>query len=329
MVTAIGQQTSWGMAKESTFGTPVVTSRFHRISGEGQGLAINYIEDDAWEPGGYNPTRGDGRVESTRIASGDVTTTVYSRGMGLLLEQIFGGSPDINPLGGSPAAYEHVFALGLLATSMTTQKVIRDNAGNALGAFTYPGTKVTKAEFSIATNAMLKAVVSLFSREERKDIAAAAASYIAGNPFTFKQGTLKFNGTAIADTVKGCTITIERPFDTEDHGLGRNGLVGSLDENAKPVISGTIDSEFANVATYYDRFVGNTSLEMELLFEGATISGSNKETFKLTVPDVRLSDGSPKVGGPGKVTANIPFSGFYNGTDPAITATVITLDAAL
>lgn len=325
----IGQQTVWGFGKETTYGTAVTPNRFHPISGEGQELKIEYVEDDAMQPNTYNASLGARRAEAARHAEGDVNMTVVNKGMGLLLEQIFGTDGVVTSLGGSPVAYQHVFALGLLNKSMTTQKQIRDNSANVLGTFTHPGTKVTKATFTIGAKNLLKLALTLFSQDEKSDISAASASYISAAPFAFKQGFIKFNGTNIADTVKDAEISLERPLDTEAYGLNNGGLASEPAENDMAKIGGSLTSRFENIATFYDRYKANTALALVLLFEGTTISGSNKFSFKLEIPEIRLDGETPKVGGPSTVEHKIPFTGFANGTDAGITATVITTDAAV
>ena len=50
-------------------------------------------------------------------------------------------------------------------------------------------------------------------------------------------------------------------------------------------------------------------------------------TLTIAVPEVRFTGGTPTVGGPDVVVADVPFEGQYDGTNAGITVTYVTPDA--
>lgn len=330
MGVAVGQQTVFGLVEETTYGAAAVPSRFHEISQESLALSLNKIRSNAMRPGGYNPRLGSREVISSRSAAGDFKVDVTNRNMGLLLKHIMGPAltPTVVQQGGT-TAYLHTYLLGLSGgKSLTLQKQLRDNTGAVVAAFDYPGSKIAKAEFTIGTDSMLELNCSVDSRNEAVQGSPAVSSFPATRPFYFAQGLVKLAGTQVTDIIRDASVTIERPMDTDRRGLGNAGLKSEQTENDFPAISGKMSSEFSNL-TNYNRFNSNAALEFVLEFVGANIAGAYNEMFRITIPEIHIDGESPKVGGPDTVKTEIPFTGFFDGTNPAMRIEYLTADTAV
>lgn len=329
---AIGLQTRFGLGEESTFGTAVAPTRFYPISDESLELKKNTIESDAMIPGGYNARQASRRVVSSYGVEGDFNVDVTTRGLGLMLKYLFGPNQTITPTSLFSGVWQYTIPLALSGgKSLTIQKQLYDMAGTAIQAFDYTGCKLTKGEFSVSVDSMLKLGVSVDGRNEVKQASPTAASYTSQKPFSFIGATLKVDGSAIASDiiVKSASVSLERPMDVDRRGLGNAGLKGEQAENDFPMVSGSLDCEFVRAADWYDAFQADTSIALVLLFEGATIASTFKETFELTIPAIKLDGESPKTNGPGVVTTTVPFTGLYDGTNSTITARYVTADTAL
>jgi hypothetical protein len=304
---ATGQQTIFGVAEEITYATPVAPDRFYDILSETLALTQNTIQSNALRGGTRNARLSGRRQISTRTAAGQVKLEVVTNGFGRLLKHILGSTPT-SAQQASTTAYLHTFNLGdQLGKSLTAQKQIRDGAGNAVGTFTYPGAKVIDAEFSISVGNLLDLTLNLDAQNEVTSVAAATASFLAGHPYSFKQGTLLMDGSAVAN-VKDCSIKVANALDVARFFLGSNGLKAEQADNGFVTVTGKLTAEFVDLSLY-NRFQNDTATALVLDFEGNQISGIYNEMFKITVPEIHMSGESPKVGGPGTVTTSVAFEG--------------------
>ena len=236
-------------------------------------------------------------------------------------------TPTVAQQGGT-IAYLHTYLLGLSGgKSLTFQKQVRDNTGTVVAAFDYPGSKIAKAEFTISTDSMLEVNCTVDSRDEVVQASPAIGVYVNSKPFYFAQGLVKLAGTQVTDILKDASVTIEKPMDVDRRGLGNAGRKSEQTENDFPMISGKMSSEFANL-TNYTRFTNNTPLEFILEFTGANIASTFNETLRITIPEIHIDGESPKVGGPDTVKVDLPFTGFFDGTNNAMKIEYLTLDAA-
>jgi hypothetical protein len=89
------------------------------------------------------------------------------------------------------------------------------------------------------------------------------------------------------------------------------------------MVDGALSAEFISAATFYDRFAADTAATLSLVFTSGTSS------LTIAVPEVRFTGGTPTVGGPDVIVADVPFEGQYDGTNAGITITYVTADAAV
>lgn len=327
----IGLQTVFGFGEESAYGTAVAPTRFLPVYNENLELKKNTVISDAIIPGGYNAQSAARRKQSTRDVNGGFQVDATTTSFGLILKCLFGASvaPTITTL--TTGVYQHVYNLNLAGgKSQTFQKHIRDSAGTVIQAFDYPGAKISKGEFSVATNSMLTLKCDVDARDEVKQASPTASSYASQDPFFFRQGTIKIGGSALAADVivKDTNFSIQRPMDVARIGIGNNGLKAEQAENAFPKVSGKFSAEFLRVSDWYDAFTNDTQLSLQYVFQGPLISGGYYKTLTFDLPAIFLDGESPKTTGQGLIATSIPYTTLYDGTNPTIKATYITTDAA-
>lgn len=326
---AVGLETVFGCAVESSYGTPVTVDRFYEIlGGESLKRQNRTLVSQGMRGGARNLRRGSRRVVSGRDAAGNVPMEVATTGFGRLFQQLLGTAPVITSLGGSPTAYSHVYAMGsVLGRSMTLQKQIRDAGGTVIETLTYPGSKMVAATFSISVQQILQFVPTFDCQDERTDIAAAAASYTTQKLFTFAGASLTIAGSPAAN-VLDASVTVTNPEKVDRFYLGNQGLKAEPVDNDFPAVGGSFRAEVLD-ATLYNLFVNDTPAAMVLTFVGDTISGSNHETLTITVPEIHLTGETAQVAGPGVIEQTLPWEGAADpASDPGVTITYITKDAA-
>jgi hypothetical protein len=123
------------------------------------------------------------------------------------------------------------------------------------------------------------------------------------------------------------SVKVERPQDVERFYANQSALKKEPISNDQVKISGTLETDY--VATTLDDLHtsdGATSLVWE--FVGPLIAATFFETFRITLPAIRLDEGPPVVDGFGVVKPTFNFVGLYDGTNQPkieIISTDITL----
>lgn len=325
---AVGLNTAFGIAQESTYGTPVVVSRFYEILSESLERRNRTLVSNGLRAQTRNLRRGTRRVISGRDAGGDVTMEVPTTTAGIWFKNILGGTPTVVQQGAS-AAYLHTYAMGSLeGLSLTAQKSLRDAGGTEVETFTYHGAKVTAAEFSISVDQILQMAVSLDCEDVDTSTAAAAASYTANKLFHFAQGELRVDGSAVA-SVTGATARVENALKTDRYYIGSDGLKKEPTDNDFPTVGGSLTAEFLSPATFYDRFAADNGAALVLEFVGDNIASTYDEMLRITVPDVRFTGGTPTVGGADVISQTVPYEGTSIGSTAGVTIEYQTTDTAV
>lgn len=320
----------FGTGVETTYGTPVTPDRWYEIVSEGIERQHNVLQSSGLRAGARNLRRGSRRALTHRWAGGPVELEVADRGMGRLFNHMLGGSPTITQpdAGGAPTVYQHVYEMGSTAgKSLTIQKGLRDQAGTEVESFTYHGCKLNTWEMSVAVGEILSLSLGVDCEDEDRTTALAAHSYTSSGLFTFAGGSVEIDDVEVAK-VMSASVQGDNALRTDAFFLGTGGLKGEPEPNDFPSVSGSLSVEFADPATFYDLFVGDTAAKFELVFTGATITGAHKYAVTVEVPEVHFTGSTPKVGGPGVVNHEVPFEGAYDGTQPGVRITYVTTDSA-
>jgi len=324
-------QHQFATAVETVYGTPVTPNRFHEfLAGESLGRANTILNSSGLRPG-LNARLGSRRVLTARSGSGSVSFEVPATTFGRFFEHMLGGTGDVDQQE-STAAYLHTYTPGeLVGKSLTVQKGVEKIDGT-VQPFTFHGVKILKWGFTISKNGLCILTLDLDSEDVDDSTSIASASYPTLSLFHFAQATLSKGGVAVAN-VTDFTIEGTNPMDTERFYLGSAGLKAEPLPNDYRTVSGSIAADFADLTTFYDAFEADTSLELELQFQGALIASGTSEDYyqqlTITAHDIRLTGETPKVSGPAAAVQNVPFEGYEQDDGDLVTIEYQTTDSAV
>ncbi|MEV1063376.1 phage tail tube protein [Streptomyces sp. NPDC050263] len=317
-----------GIAAESTYGTFVAPTRFPEFTKESL-----VLKKTTAQSAGIAANRllalSSRRVVTRREATGSIDLEIANKGMGLLVQALMGTS--VTPVQqGATAAYLQTHTLADTAgKSLTIQKGVPLTTGTVTDK-SFLGCKITSGEFSCGVGEMLTGSFEFDAKDCDESQTLAAASYVNASPFHFGQMALKvgsFGAEAALDGIRKVSCKIERPQDTERFYANQSALKKEPISNDLVKISGSLETDY--VATTLDDLHtsdGATSLVWE--FVGPLIASTFFETFRITLPAVKLDEGPPAVDGYGVVKPTFNFTGLYDGTNlPKIE--LISVDTAL
>jgi len=266
---------------------------------------------------------GQNRGITRQDAGGTVKFEVARKGFGLLFHHLLGAVSSVNDVGTS---WSHTFTPGtLLGKGLTLQKGVEKTDGT-VQAFTYTGSKVVSADFSVDQDGILLVDMEFDCELEETSTALATATYTAPVPFTYAQGVLKVDAVTRASVRSVGSLKITNNLLTDRYFLGSTGLKGQQINVPFDSIAGSLDVEFQNLTDFYTLFAGDTSAVLVLEFVGGLIEGAHNYTLRITVHDCRFEGETPKVGGPELVYQNVPFIGLDPASPPAVTLLYKTTD---
>ncbi|MGW0795191.1 phage tail tube protein [Streptomyces sp. NPDC002692] len=304
-----------GIAAESSYGTYVAPTKFVEFTKEGVVLKKTTAQS-AGIAAGRLLALDKRRVLTRREAQGSIDFEVTNKQMGLILQCLMGTT--VTPVQqATTAAYLQTHTLASVAgKSLTIQKGVPLTTGVVTDK-TFLGCKITSAEFSCEVGGMLMGSIDVDSKDCDETQTLAAASYPSMSPFHFAQMSVKtgtYGAETALDGIRKMSCKIERPMDTERFYAGQAGVKKEPIENDQVKISGSIESDY--VATTLDDLHtadGSTSLVWE--FVGPLIASTFFETFRITLPAIRLDEGPPVVDGFGVVKPSFNYTGLFDGTN--------------
>lgn len=304
-----------GIAAESTYGTFVAPTRFIEITKESLVLKKTTAQSAGIAAGRLLPLSSR-RVLTRKEVSGSLELEVANKGMGLLLQALMGTT--VTPVQQvATTAYLQTHTLASVAgKSLTIQKGVPLTTGTVTDK-SLLGCKVTSGEFACEVGGMLTSTYEIDGRDCDEAQTLAAASYANQSPFHFGQMAVKtgtFGAETALDGIRKVSCKIERPQDLERFYANQSALKKEPIENDQVKITGSLETDY--VATTLDDLHtsdGATSLVWE--FVGPIIASTYAETFRITLPAVKLDEGPPVVDGFGVVKPTFSFTGLYDGTN--------------
>ncbi|MGX4657104.1 phage tail tube protein [Micromonospora sp. SCSIO 07396] len=329
MAIGSGLGSSFGMAPEVTYGTYVAPTRFlegtaqlrkRKQTYQGGGLAAGrYVQ-----PGGR-------RYVTTKGANGTVSMGVYSKGLGLLLNGLLGGT--VAPVQqGATAAYLQTHAMADPYGKFYTMQSGVPDLGGTVRPYTFLGCQIMAAEFSCEVGGGLTVQWTVEARDVSEGQTLAAPSYPVVNEFHFAQAALKvgtYGAEAQVDGVRSMSLRIERPRHDGGPYMGNAGLRSQGVLNDWSGVSGTVGADFLTKADWADRYAADTPASLVWEFTGPLIASTFYETIRFRVPQFFVNGDTPTADGPGVVNTNFPIVGQHDGTNPPITIEYVSTDTTL
>ncbi|MFB7219339.1 phage tail tube protein [Streptomyces sp. NPDC056227] len=304
-----------GIAAETTYGTFVTPSRFVEFTKESLVLKKTTAQSSGIAAGRLLALSSR-RVLTRREASGSIDMEIVNKSMGLLIQALMGTTVTPVIQGAGPAYLQTHTLADTAGKSLTIQKGVPLTTGTVTKK-NILGCKITSGEFGCEVGGMLTGTFEFDGRDVEETSALAVASYPSMTPFHFGQMSLKTGafGTETARSgIRKVSCKIERPQEVERFYAGAAGLKAEPVSNDQVKISGTLESDYVDT-TLDDLHTtdGVTSLVWE--FVGPLIAGAFFETFRITLPAIRIDEGPPVVDGFGVVKPSFNFVGLYDGTN--------------
>ena len=317
-----------GFSAETVYGTFVAPTKFVRAKSFDVSRDQERVQGEGLAAGQLGPL-GAHYVETTEAASAKLECDVQSKGLGLLLQAITGGTSTSTVLSGS--VYTQVHTLGdNFGKSLSFQAGVPFRGGT-VAVHSASGCKVTSAEFSCSANSILSLNVDMDAQKFDDSKTLAVASYLSTNVFHGKQMTVKV-GTFGSETtlagVKDWSQTWQRNMDTADYTAGGSGLKAEPVLNDNYEISGNLTVDWLSKSAIQDLVISNTPKSLVVEFVGPIIAAANAETIRFTLPSVYFSGDMQGVRGAEALSNQWSYMWKYDGTNlPKIE--VITSDTAL
>ncbi len=328
-----GMGSSFGFSAESTWGTRVAPTKFVKHRSASINRVPNRPQGDGIITGAFGPNL-DHYVETYHAATGTVAIDVPYSKMGVLLNTLMGGS--VSPVQqASSAAYlqTHVLA-DTYGKSITGQVGVPCRDGT-VKCHEFTGGKITSAEFSCKTDGLLQANLQIDGRKFDDSQTLATVSHTAGvKAFHGGQMAVKI-GTYNSEAeikVREASITVERPYDTEDYTTNASGLKNQQVLNGPANISGslTVDWTLADGKALQDLVVANTSNSIILEWVSTVaIASTYYPTFRVTVPSVTWDGDIQGADGPQELTSKFDFTWRDDSSGNLPTIAYMSADTAL
>lgn len=322
-----------GVAKETTYGTYVAPDHWIEFGSESLVKNVNRIDGGGMAAGRF-ARLGTRRIETNNDGSGTLNAQVPTKGFGVLLENLFGGTVTPAQQAGTAAYLQtHVLADNF-GKSLTIQKGVPSAANGTAYPFNFVGSKVNSMEFTCGVDEDLQVAIDVDSQTVQESSGLVTASYPSGlSGFSFTQGVFKtganVGAAAATDGVRSVTAKIERPMKTDRFTYNQGALKLEPIMNDYVDVSGSFDIDFMTKADFIDRFTANTGFALVWEFVGATIASTYKFTFHLEFPLCYLDGATPNMDGPDVVQTTIPFVARSDGTNSVVTCTYTSTDVTV
>lgn len=282
-----GAAAQLGFAAEPTWGTRTAPTDFlplveesldherERLESEGIIAGVTVLGSEQWNGG--NVTVG-----------GDVGLELYTEGLDLLLEHMFG---TVDVTGTGPYVRTYKPAAGSIDGKGLTIQIGRPGVGGVVHPFDVVGAKIAEWEIACSEGEIATLGLTIVARSMVTGQTLAVPTYLPGatKPFKFNHGKL---------TIAGQPVKITEATVSGDNGLKDDrrfivdGADGEIDEPLEESLreyTGEVTAEFVDL-TQYQRFVDGTEHPFVLNF---TAGAAQLEI----AGNVRLDGGTPQVSG--------------------------------
>ena len=334
---------SIGIKKESTFGTPVTVDRFPEFLSESLDWKPEYMVGRGLRVGS-RVQRASRRKLGRQHVEGDISLEACARGLGIFFEALL-GQVTSTIIGAGPA-YQHLFTLTNTDPfpTYTIQKGIPLLGGGAVQPATFSGMACTRGTINSAVGEIVRLDTSWVGKQVSTAIAYAAPSYVADTSqelFTFLDGSITLGtsaltvptttalgaqGGSVVSNVRDFSVTIDNKLDVSGYTYGSNGTIQRRPTLGATEITGKVTAEFDSV-TNRDYFLNNTTVSITLTFQTTTLlQASTYNTLQVVLPAVKLDGDTPRAVSDGVVTQDLGFTVLDNGTQAPVYVVLRNLD---
>lgn len=304
-----GAQAHLGLAPEVAWGTPVAAAQYLPIISEGWVTEIEQIKDE-----GLRGRYADGdQYPGVARSGGDIAFDVRPVSFGHILRAVLGPptTTGVNP------TYTHTFVPRTTDFSADcplnpyTLELFRD-----LGqSHQYAGAvfNALRLEFG-ASQKLLRATVSGFSKGKPTAIAKTAPAYETVEPFRWRHLTFKLGdtiaGAAVLAYLESFGMTITNAVEGTEIAAGAaTDSIGRVDRTGLRVVDVQATLALKDLVEY-DKFLNSTDRALDITF-----SMDANTSLQIKLPKVRYEAFPVQVGGPGRLSVQVTGKAKYSATD--------------
>lgn len=314
----IGSQA--GAKKESTWGTAVTPDVFYEYESESFNLDQTYYDGLGLRAGRtfapQNRTK-----KTTRSAGGAINLPLPYKKSGFFFDQMVSGT--ITPVQqAATTAYLSTFGIGAsVPDKSATWQFNKPLSAGTDKAFTYPGSVLVGASFSVEVGGAVMASFTWASKDETTPdttpagASLATATYVSNDDVWVHQDiSLTYNGGAVAG-ITGVSWEWAQPFAADRFFLDGSGTRAKPIPNGLATVTGTLTGEWYDT-TFYSKFRDGAFASLVVQATGPTaIASTYYPTFKNTFSAIQIRGSSPNVSGPDLLDLSIPFVAKDDGTN--------------
>lgn len=322
---------------ESTYGTPVTTTRWYEFVSETLDYRKSVKQGVGLRVGG-RIARDGRRTVPTHDGGGDVIMECASKGMGLWWQMCVGGGTSTLVSG---ATYQQNFLDSDAPVSVTLQKGLPE-AGGTVDPYTFEGAMCTQWELDFTQGAIVTLKTTIDAQNVVSSVGYAAPSYPAEtvNLYQFAGGSIYTGaftaptttalsiGATVLANVQGGTIICNNNLKVDRNNLSNAGLKRQP-TTGLGAITGTLNVEYDST-TFRDAVLNDTPMALVLTYTAGAL-GVGLETLQVAIPCVHFEGTLPLSNGPDLIVQALKFTGTDNlvATKGGIYVSCRTADAAL
>lgn len=292
------------LSKETTYGTRVAPARAIVVTGEDIAFTRNRAFSAALGMGRWaRPS-----IITTRGGSGSLSGEVPTTGFGYLLDALHGNA--VTPVQqAATTAYLQTHTLDTPPSkSYSVQKQVPPVSTSTLVPLDYTGAMFTGITLNWTAGGLFGwSMPAVVMDELTGQTLATYTAPTAWQPFGFQGGSITIGGAAETNVIGDGSITLGAAMRDDAYKLGSSGTIAKPVETDKPTAEGSFTADFEDLVNI-NRVVNNTSADIVLKFEGATIASTYKYTLEVTLEDCVFTTPSPTVDGPGPVQQTVSFA---------------------
>jgi hypothetical protein len=308
----------------------VVASRFLEYESESISTDTGRSEGNFMRPS-MRVARNDRFVPYVMGASGGLVVQPLSKAFGFWLKHIL-GTVSTGTL--TDSTYTHTGTVGSLAGVSFMAQVNRPlgNVNQVDQAVTWRGGKVREATIKMDREGLLTVELDLVFNQESTGVALASASYATSvEPFPWGLASLSINSVQVP--VNSFEVKINNGLDDARMKLQNTTARREPSENTRRVITTSFETDFDDLASFYNRVRATTAanaLLSNVVFTATapTLAGATTfPTLSVTIPSVRVDEAQPNVAGPEVMTQAVSGVGLWTGSGSPITVAYTSVDA--
>lgn len=318
MAIIAGRDSKLQLGLESTWGTATTPTAEVPFTSESLTYEPNYIEEDA-----LVGAKTSGRMDVSGVkVTGDISFLVKPGDyLGLLLAAAMGEEATASLVSGSSNAYEHVFT------------PIASGTGNSLPHLTltidrkvsvkdYVSCKVNSFSMEAGVNDYVRGTASIIGYDEATG-SLETLSAPTTKAFQFKDGAITVDGSNYADVT---SVSLEYSNNLEDdlYTLGSGDYMKEIEPQARE-ITATLETLYtsATESTRENKFKTGSTAALVLTFTSSEeIETGYPYELQVEMPLCYITEASPQVGGPDRITQSLNVRATEDSSNEAITVTL-------